>query len=146
MIDGTLSAFDAERRRALIERSAKVIAHRHMGERLIAALGEAQVRRPDGVMRAAVHDRHFDDRLRMGRDFVPGPDALQKPPRAGGDGVSAIAPFTLAELRISHQDFDGRAESFLQAAGERHAGNPAAGDDNVEDWIRSLRQDASDRR
>ena len=71
----------AERR----QRRDDIVDEGHVGERVVGAAVEMEMRQPHRVAHLSVHDHHRQDGLGLRRDRLPGAEALEKLPRPLGD-------------------------------------------------------------
>ncbi len=94
-----------------------------MSERPVALGLEMQMWEPHRVARAPVHDLHREDGLRLRLDRLPGPDALEKPPRPLGDRDRAQRRMRGVGggrgRRIDDRDRQAGPQRLLERGGER---------------------------
>ncbi len=135
MRDGSLDGLNPEPSAERSERGDDVVVEGHMGERRAIFGVEIEMRQADGVAHVAVHDRHRQDRLRLGLDRRPGAEPFEQTPGTVGDRNRAQRTCARRERRARIDNGDGRAlpHRLADHSREREPRRAAAGDDDVED-------------
>ena len=127
---------NAAARNAAVTSSLK----RHIGERLAAGIGEAQLLEPHGVSRRAVVDRHFDgSAASAAASASQAPSAVQQRARAGAQRDGAQPPVAAAGRSVNQRDFQPHARFALQRGGEGEPDGAGADDRDVENGFSFIR-------
>ena len=110
-----------------------------MRERLAVGFVEAHLHRADRVARAAVHDRHLQDRLASGAIASQAPIASNIWRDPGAMALARSRPSPSPRRGSTTSTLAPPSERVFQASGERKPCDAASGDHDIEyAWRRDL--------
>jgi acyl-CoA thioesterase-2 len=103
----------------------------------LAVKGEKH--RPHDVRKLGVGDHHIEDGLRVFGNLAPDTNGLEQPlcGRGNGGGTHVAGP-VLVQRRIRHGDLERIAEPLAQRDGKRQPSEPAAADQHVHAFAKSI--------